>query len=65
MFPQKMTFVDNTVQQKSTVLLYHIFTDYETLETYGTCWDLKKEFWITVPIHMLTPITDEKQILTE
>ena len=45
--------------------LYKIITDPETLECYGLCWVPSKEYWITVPMFMLTPIKENKQILTE
>lgn len=62
----KMTYTNKVINETLEVDVYNFITDFETMECYALCWSTEKQYWMTVPVYMLTPReTTKKKILKE
>ena len=59
----------SSVNKPFEVDVYNFYHEPETHEVFVTCWVVNLEYWITVPLHTISPInkkdTSKKQLLEE
>lgn len=59
--PIKMIYEPSSTQEGIEVDVYHFHQLDDTLDCFVTAWVPEKEYWLTVPLHTLRPVSKRKK----